>query len=77
MATRPLPKEPKSEPKKPQIVEKPRTNDWTKPAAMAIPKEGYFAIEKGRYGPGVEVQLGPARVSDVTKCALYKLQIIS
>jgi len=26
-------------------------NDWTKPAAMAIPKEGYFKLEKGRYGP--------------------------
>ena len=25
--------------------------DWTKPAAMAIPKEGYFELEKGRYGP--------------------------
>ena len=25
--------------------------DWTKPQAMAIPKEGYFQIEKGRYGP--------------------------
>jgi len=25
--------------------------DWTKPAAMAIPKEGYFTLEKGRYGP--------------------------
>lgn len=24
--------------------------DWTKPAAMAIPKEGYFKVEKGRYG---------------------------
>ena len=24
--------------------------DWTKPAAMAIPKEGYFQLEKGRYG---------------------------
>ena len=51
MATQPLPKEPKSEPKKPQIVEKPRANDWTKPSAMAIPKEGYFSLEKGRYGP--------------------------
>jgi hypothetical protein len=29
----------------------PRPNDWTKPAAMAIPKEGYFTFEKGRYGP--------------------------
>ena len=25
--------------------------DWTKPAAMAIPKEGYFKKEEGRYGP--------------------------
>ena len=29
----------------------PRENDWTKPAAMAIPKEGYFKVEQGRYGP--------------------------
>ena len=28
-----------------------KTEDWTKPAAMAIPKEGYFTLEKGRYGP--------------------------
>src|SRR5437763_7847896 len=27
------------------------TSDWTKPAAMAIPKEGYFKVEQGRYGP--------------------------
>ena len=25
--------------------------DWTQPAAMAIPKEGFFKAEKGRYGP--------------------------
>src|SRR5262245_53777855 len=25
--------------------------DWTKPAAMALPKEGYFKPEQGRYGP--------------------------
>jgi hypothetical protein len=25
--------------------------DWTKPAAMAIPEEGYFKLEQGRYGP--------------------------
>src|SRR5580704_13026720 len=25
--------------------------DWTKPTAMAIPKEGYFQLEQGRYGP--------------------------
>ena len=25
--------------------------DWAKPQAMAIPKEGYFEREEGRYGP--------------------------
>jgi hypothetical protein len=25
--------------------------DWSKPQAMAIPKEGYFKLEQGRYGP--------------------------
>ncbi len=25
--------------------------DWTKPAALAIPPEGYFELEQGRYGP--------------------------
>jgi hypothetical protein len=31
----------------------PRKNDWTKPQAMAIPREGYFKDkeELGRYGP--------------------------
>ena len=29
----------------------PRPRDWTQPAAMAIPKEGYFTHEQGRYGP--------------------------
>jgi hypothetical protein len=29
----------------------PKPGDWTKPAAMAIPKEGYFKLEQGRYGP--------------------------
>ena len=24
---------------------------WTKPAAMAIPAEGYFELQRGRYGP--------------------------
>jgi hypothetical protein len=24
---------------------------WTKPAAMAIPKEGFFKLQEGRYGP--------------------------
>ena len=26
-------------------------DDWSKPAAMAIPKEGYFKLEQGRFGP--------------------------
>ena len=26
-------------------------HDWTKPQAMAIPKEGYFEFQKGNYGP--------------------------
>src|SRR4051812_36286737 len=26
-------------------------HDWEKPQAKAIPKEGYFALEQGRYGP--------------------------
>ena len=26
-------------------------DDWTKPAAMAIPKEGYLKLEQGRFGP--------------------------
>src|SRR5215471_15193681 len=30
---------------------KQKTQDWTKPAAMAIPKEGYFSRNEGRYGP--------------------------
>jgi len=25
--------------------------DWSKPAAMWIPKEGYFKLEQGRFGP--------------------------
>jgi len=25
--------------------------DWTNPAAMAIPKDGFFKLEQGRYGP--------------------------
>src|SRR5271154_2649433 len=29
----------------------PVENDWPKPAAMAIPKEGFFKKESGRYGP--------------------------
>jgi hypothetical protein len=28
-----------------------KQNGWSKPAAMAIPKEGFFQQEQGRYGP--------------------------
>jgi len=48
MATQALPK---AEPLKPQAVPTKREEDWSKPAAMAIPKEGYFQLENGRYGP--------------------------
>jgi hypothetical protein len=34
-----------------QATAKPKEGDWTKPDAMAIPKEGYFKAEQGRYGP--------------------------
>ena len=26
-------------------------DEWSKPAALALPKEGYFELERGRYGP--------------------------
>ena len=48
MATRAIPK---SAPPKSQPVVPKQDNDWTKPAAMAIPKEGYFKYEQGNYGP--------------------------
>ena len=47
MATRVI----SEEPRKPQLVETPKETNWTKPQAIAIPKEGYFKIEPGRYGP--------------------------
>jgi hypothetical protein len=28
-----------------------KETDWSKPAATAIPKEGYFSVQNGRYGP--------------------------
>ena len=34
-----------------QLASRAKAGDWTKPAAMAIPKEGYFQLEQGRYGP--------------------------
>jgi len=48
MATSTLPK---SESSKPQPVEAPSKADWSQPRAMAIPKEGYFELQNGRYGP--------------------------
>src|SRR5437762_5141550 len=33
------------------MADSPKQDDWTKPAAMAIPKEGFFKLEQGRYGP--------------------------
>ena len=34
-----------------ELMERSKAGDWTKPAAMAIPKDGYFKLEQGRYGP--------------------------
>jgi hypothetical protein len=34
-----------------ELTSRAKAGDWTKPAAMAIPKEGYFKVEQGRYGP--------------------------
>ena len=34
-----------------QAIASTKETDWTKPAAMAIPKEGYFNLQNGRYGP--------------------------
>src|SRR3954465_4906007 len=48
MATQAMPKSDLSEPQ-PNTAR--RESDGTKPAAMAIPKEGYFKPEQGRYGP--------------------------
>lgn len=33
------------------MAHSPQPRDWSRPAAMAIPKEGYFELERGRYGP--------------------------
>jgi hypothetical protein len=48
MATQP---KPAFDVKRPQPVAPPAAKDWKKPAAMAIPKEGYFKLTEGRYGP--------------------------
>src|SRR6266550_6615612 len=42
---------PKNDSRKLQEVPTPSKGDWTKPKAIAIPKEGYFAPQQGRYGP--------------------------
>ena len=44
---------PSGQPTKSEASATPRENDWTKPAAMAIPKGGFVAekVEQGRYGP--------------------------
>ena len=34
-----------------QAIASTKETDWRKPAAMAIPKEGYFKLQNGRYGP--------------------------
>jgi len=58
---------------------RPKESDWTKPAAMAIPKEGYFTLEQGRYGsifPKTPVCHGfsvVAKVKDGREQARYKV----
>ena len=32
-----------------ELMARAKNGDWTKPAAMAIPKGGYFELEPGRY----------------------------
>ena len=46
MATQVMPKGDSMKPQAAMSLE----SDWTKPQAMAIPKEGYFTPEQGRYG---------------------------
>jgi hypothetical protein len=48
MATR---AKPTSEHGQPTQAGKSKENGWMKPAAMAIPEEGYFRLQQGRYGP--------------------------
>jgi hypothetical protein len=38
---------PKATPAEPQPAVPKHDNDWTKPAAMAIPEEGYFDSDRG------------------------------
>ena len=42
---------PKGDVTKSQAVARKKENDWTRPQALAIPKEGYFEYEQGKYGP--------------------------
>jgi hypothetical protein len=41
---------PKGDSLTPEAVQKQSKGDWTTPQAMAIPKQGYFKHEQGRYG---------------------------
>ena len=55
-----------------------KTQDWSKPAAMAIPKGGYFKdkVEQGRYGPRPCENMIPLRVTcwaGATACRLTRV----
>ena len=50
-----------------QLMSRAKAGDWTKPAAMAIPKEGYFELEKGRYGPTFPEDAGQLWLHDHRK----------
>jgi len=49
--SRPPAESPAVAPAAPDGAAVPRQGDWSRPQAMAIPKEGYFKLEQGRYGP--------------------------
>ena len=48
------------------MSETPTQNDWTKPAAMAVPKGGFFKdkVEQGRYGADLPENPGVLRLLD-------------
>ena len=39
-------------------------NDWSTPKAVAIPKEGYFTLEQGRYGADLSANARVSRLHD-------------
>ena len=41
-----------------------KSNDWTKPAALAIPKEGYFTVEEGPLRPDLPANARLSRLHD-------------